>query len=131
MKGFESTIAFICFHSFFRIRTFQRVTTEKIKKSPWFGGFLLFAWWVAEKTLSSSPALSSRVNASVVILPTRIDSTISSFAQEFGALLSALRIGWPPWRTRAVSVRRSLTRNVDEPKRSMPGLRRECLVSVD
>jgi hypothetical protein len=128
MKGFESTIAFICFHSFFRIRTFQRVTTEKIKKSPWFGGFLLFAWWVAEKTLSSSPALSSRVNASVVILPTRIDSTISSFAQEFGALLSH----WlAPWRTRAVSVRRSLTRNVDEPKRSMPGLRRECLVSVD
>jgi hypothetical protein len=32
MKANESKIAFICFHLFFRIGTFQRVTAEKNKK---------------------------------------------------------------------------------------------------
>jgi len=33
-KQNESKIAFICFHLFLRINTFQSVTGEKIKKSP-------------------------------------------------------------------------------------------------
>jgi hypothetical protein len=34
MKGNESNFAFICFHEFFRIGTFQRVTQEKEKNFP-------------------------------------------------------------------------------------------------
>jgi hypothetical protein len=34
MQAAESKIAFICFHSFLRIKTFQSVTGEKIKNSP-------------------------------------------------------------------------------------------------
>jgi hypothetical protein len=51
----ESKIAFICFHLFFRIGTFQRVTSEKIKN---FSLRLSAPWGCKSNVSNSLPTLS-------------------------------------------------------------------------